>query len=980
MSINERWQQVDRVFQAAVELEPEKRSAFLNEACHGDEQLRQKIEAMLACDDRGWQMIEKSAVEVAAPLLSDEQPQLSSGQSFGHYEIEKMIGEGGMGEVYLAADKLLNRKIALKLLPADYTRDKERLRRFQQEANAASSLNHPNILTIYELRETDGRQYIATEFVDGETLRQRLKRAPLPLAETLDISIQLASALAAAHQAGIVHRDIKPENIMLRPDGYVKVLDFGLAKLTEQVESAPAMRRVENTNLSSGLVLGTVKYMSPEQASGLSVDSRSDIFSFGAVLYEMINGRAPFTGDTPKDLIAAIMKEKPALPPNTPAELQSTIQKTLNKDKEGRYQTVEALLIDLKALKETLDVKNKFQRPSRGLSQAALAPDSTQSTAATPSTQAISTATSIEYLFGEIKHHKSVAGLATAMLIISTLGIGYFVYRSNRRHSGSPEKITRLTLGGGGIVGKGAISPDGQYLAYVSGVGGMQSVWLRQLATNTNTPLIPPSKVEYQSLTFSPDGYSLFYFGSPEGEEPGLFQVPLLGGVPRKVSNGISGTFTFAPDNAHIAFIRGYPSGETALFEANVDGTNERKLAARQPPSSFAGAAWSPDGQRIVCTQSLKENNILHWSLVTIATADGAESQIKTKEFRYIGQIAWLSDGNGFLTIAAEEDGGGQIWEIDYPNGNARRISNDVGSYSGFGLTADSKSLVATRNEVVANIWNQPATEVNQSRQITSGTATRDGWAGIAWTPDGRIVYSSHASGRPDIWIMNADGSNPQQLTTDMGSVFNGLAVSPDGRYIVFVSRRAGSSNLWRIDIDGQNPKQLTNGPGEFNPIFSADGRWVRYMAGSGPMKMPVDGGEAIPSGDTFLFVLGESPDGKLKAYDVPDNSQDDTTKRIAVAPYSGGDPIAVLELPPNAQLSNGMRWTPDGRAITYIANRGDDVTNIWNQPVDGGPAKQLTDFKADRIMRFAWSVDGKQLAFVRTTSRADLVLMQNFR
>src|SRR5215471_6138921 len=230
-SINERWQQVDRVFQAAVELEPEQRSAFLDEACHGDEQLRKKIEAMLACDDRGWQMIEKSAVEVAAPLLSDEQPQLTSGQTFGHYEIEKMIGKGGMGEVYLAADKLLNRKIALKLLPADYTRDKDRLQRFQHEAQAASALNHPNILTIYELREVDGRQFIATEFVDGETLRQRMKSGPLPLKEILEISIHLASALGAAHRAGIVHRDIKPENIMLRPDGYVKVLDFGLAKL-----------------------------------------------------------------------------------------------------------------------------------------------------------------------------------------------------------------------------------------------------------------------------------------------------------------------------------------------------------------------------------------------------------------------------------------------------------------------------------------------------------------------------------------------------------------------------------------------------------------------------------------------------------------------------------------------------------------------------------------------------------------------------
>jgi serine/threonine protein kinase/dipeptidyl aminopeptidase/acylaminoacyl peptidase len=983
----ERWRRVNELFTAAVDLEPQHRAAFLDRACPDDHSLRSEVESLLASDERGWSSIEKPAVEVAAPLLATEQPQLTSGQTFSHYEIERMIGKGGMGEVYLAADKLLNRKIALKLLPADYTRDQQRLQRFQQEAQAASALNHPNILTIHELREVDGRQFIATEFVDGETLRQRLKRAPLTLAETLEIAIQIASALSAAHQAGIVHRDLKPENVMLRADGYVKVLDFGLAKLTEQYEPAPAVRHTVNPDLSSGLLLGTVKYMSPEQARGLSVDARSDIFSFGAVLYEMISGRAPFSQETNKDLIAAIMTEKPAPLAGVPSELQSVISQALNKEKEERYQTADELLIDLRKLKETLDLETRLYRTDLPINQTALAADSAQPTARVSSPETISTATSIEYLISEIKQHKSIAAVAS-VLLISILGMGYFVYRSSGRRTGRPESMTATRLTIGGVVGNAAISRDEQYIAYSSGAGGLQSLWIRQLKTNSSRQIVPPSKAEYGTITFSPDGNSLFYFGNCNENEEGLCQVSVLGGTPRKVIDGISGSpVTFAPDEARLAFVRGNDAGETALVIANIDGSNQRTLAVRQPPSSFASASWSPDGQRIVCTELSKENNVLHWHLFAIETENGVEREgresiIATKTFRAISQIAWLSDGSGWLIIAAEEDSGDQIWEIAYPTGEARRISNDVGGYSGLSLSADSNVLVTTHHQVVANIWNQPAAEAAQARQITSGSSTRDGWSGLAWTPDGRIVYSSHASGQPDIWIMNADGSNPQQLTTDMGSVYNGLAVSPDGRYIVFVSRRGGSTNLWRIDIEGQNPKQLTNGPGEFNPIFSPDGQWVRYMAaGSGkqtPMKVNIDGGEPVPSGDAFPWVLGMSPDGKLKAF-VLSNDQGDTTKRIAIAPYAGGEPISVINLPPLAQLSNGMRWTPDGKALTYIMNPN-DVSNIWKQPIDGGRAQQLTDFKADRIMRFAWSADGKQLAFVRTPSTNELVMMKNFR
>ena len=423
----ERWHQVNKLFTAVVELEPPRRAAFLDQSCADDQMLRSEVESLLASDERGWNVIEKPALELAAPLLAHEQQQLTPGQTFTHYEIVSLIGKGGMGEVYLAADKLLNRKIALKLLPADYTRDRERLRRFQQEAQAASALNHPNILTIHEIGQAEDQRFIATEFVDGETLRQRLKRAPLNLSDTLEISIQIASALSAAHQAGIVHRDIKPENIMLRRDGYVKVLDFGLAKLAEQ-STAPqtevyATRDADDVNLSSGLLMGTLKYMSPEQARGEQVDARSDIFSFGVVLYEMIAGHVPFEGNTRPDLISAILKREAPPLPNTPQELRNITMKALAKNREKRYHTVAELLIDLKRLKEERAI-TRMSTPTvhkiDGLAQV------------TSAAAVIPTASATEHFVGGIRPHFQKLAFGLVAIIVLTAAAAIY-FRSSRK-------------------------------------------------------------------------------------------------------------------------------------------------------------------------------------------------------------------------------------------------------------------------------------------------------------------------------------------------------------------------------------------------------------------------------------------------------------------------------------------------------------------------------------------------------------------
>src|SRR5436309_6549806 len=357
-----RLQTIEEIFHAALDQEPDQVSAFLDAACEGDAVLRREVEALLASDQRAGRFIERSTVDLATKIIENRRAKLLVGQTIGHYKISEAIGTGGMGEVYLAIDITAGRKAALKLLPFRFTGDAERLKRFQQEAHAVVALNHPNILTIYEIGEDHSIHYIASELIEGETLRERLQRGPMHLSEALDVAIQVASALAAAHQAGIVHRDIKPENIMLRPDGYAKVLDFGIAKLAEQ-ELPTSMPKNEalllvETNLRS--ILGTVRYMSPEQACGEQIDKRTDIWSLGVVLYEMVTGHEPFIGDTPREVMTSILETEP--PPlksyirQAPAELQQIVSKTLRKERTERYQSVSEMLQALKNLRHKLEL------------------------------------------------------------------------------------------------------------------------------------------------------------------------------------------------------------------------------------------------------------------------------------------------------------------------------------------------------------------------------------------------------------------------------------------------------------------------------------------------------------------------------------------------------------------------------------------------------------------------------------------------
>jgi serine/threonine-protein kinase len=433
----ERWQQIERLYYDALEHEPAERAAFLESACGSDESLRLEVATLVAAGDRIGSFMEPPADATAEEMLTITPERSMIGEVLGHHRIVSLLGRGGMGEVYLAEDTTLGRKVALKLLPAPFTSDQVRLRRFEQEARAASALNHPNILTIHEIgkveNEDGATHYMVTEYVEGETLRQRTaEREPLTFSRALDIAVQVASALAAAHAAGIAHRDIKPENLMVRPDGLVKVLDFGLAKLTERGStfnsSAPTAAQV---NTDRGMIIGTARYMSPEQARGQEVDARTDIFSLGVVLYELTTGHLPFEGSTPMDVLASILNQEPPplalYSPAAPVELQRIVSKALRKERDERYQVVKDLLLDLKSLKQQLEVELAQEIPTAKESEVTSGQEVVQSgsSEASETGDVARTTSSAEYLVSSIKRNKRAALLVMVTLVIALAGVAY---------------------------------------------------------------------------------------------------------------------------------------------------------------------------------------------------------------------------------------------------------------------------------------------------------------------------------------------------------------------------------------------------------------------------------------------------------------------------------------------------------------------------------------------------------------------------
>jgi serine/threonine protein kinase/Tol biopolymer transport system component len=912
-------QKINALLQSALKLDPTQRGSFLDRACGGDLSLRREVESLIAAQQQAGSL---RPIKATTDSRSEHMTAVI-GQSIAHYKVLSPLGRGGMGEVYLAHDSKLGRKVALKLLPPALSNDEDRLRRFEREARLASALNHPNVCVIYEIGETDdGRPFIAMEHIEGATLRRRFAEGPLKLAQAIEIALQTSSALAAAHHAGVVHRDIKPENIMLRPDGYVKVLDFGLAKLTERYamesDSEAATFHVFSTH--SGQLIGTTNYLSPEQARRQQVDERSDIWSLGVVLYEMLTGRMPFTGETPSHAIVAILEQEP-MPltqflPDGPAELEWIVKKALRKDREQRYQTVNEVLGDLDAVKQRLN-DSAAGRGQQLTGRVQVAP-ATHSSAFE----------SISQTLRQPRISIGVFALALAFLVLASWAIFQWLRTPAVPFQNMP--LTKLTNTGRGIHNGAAISPDGKSVAHVVDEGGRQSLVVSYPATASEFVVVAPAEVRYHGLTFSRDGDYVYYVRYEKSDLGLLYNVPVRGGAPKKITQGVDSAITFSPDGRKLAFVRFEKvKGEYSLIITASDGTAERILATRRNSDLFSiyGLDWSPDGKRIAALEGSYAGGF-HMRVIGVNVEDGSETPISARQWFAVLQVKWLDDGSGLIINAADESVSPiQLWYVSYPARKSERITNDSNDYYGVSLSAKSAALVTVQSTRLINTWVAPTEDFSRITRIASTSAVSRSY-GLAWTPDNRLIYSSMGGGRLDLWSMKSDGSEKTQLTIDSGSNYH-PSVSPDGRYIFFVSSRSGSFNIWRMDHDGSDSRQLTRGGSDFDPYPSPDGKWVVYdSGGSGKRaiwRVPIalDKAEQLTDANTSVPVV--SPDGKVIAcryWDDGSNSQ-----KIAIIPFDGGKPIRTFDIP--IMDWQRIRWTIDGKALTYVQVR-DGVSNIW--------------------------------------------------
>ncbi|MCW5978906.1 MAG: serine/threonine-protein kinase [Bryobacteraceae bacterium] len=955
-----RWNRIEALYCAALEQEADRRAAFLDEKCLGDPDLRREVESLLKADEKAGTFF--STLEARAGIREAAAGPAASlvGLRVGHYQILAPIGAGAMGEIYLAIDALLGRRVALKVLPRRFTRDAAFLERFVREARAASALNHPNIITVYEIGQTGDTHFIATEFIEGATLRQRLAAGPMEVAAAVDIAIQCAAALEAGHRAGILHRDIKPENIMVRPDGLVKVVDFGLARIGDPYDdSGPAATL-------PGMVIGTPRYMSPEQARGQKLDARTDIFSLGAVLYELSAGRPCFAGETTADVLASLVspesKSVSASLERAPEPLKNVLRKALEQDRDRRYPTMQEFGRDLAELRSRLT-------PAGQTGSAAIREPSART--GPPASVA--------------RSRRAVLALALA----AVAGLAFIVYRWTGGSPASntpPPRVSPITSFPGSK-DFATFSPDGSQIAFAwNGNDGsrMRDIYVKVIGAGE--PLRLTKSPEDDSLpAWSPDGRYIAFLrdlaatGIPQ---EAVFLIPALGGSERRIVDAGTGV-GWSPDGKTLALVRrteGQDGGGIFLLTL---GTGEQKQITSPKPHSDGLPAFSPDGKWIAFSRNFSSA----WREIFVVPARGGAARQLTFDRSPTYGLTWTADSRE-IVFSSNRGGGDSLWRVAVTGGAPAPIS--VAQKTAFFPTISRQGdrLAYTESFLDVNIYRyesegfgqgdapgpfgEPRALIQSSREDTSPSLSPDGE---------RVVFHSKRTGSDELWVSSRGGGNLVQLTSFGGPPTGTPRWSPDGRWIAFDSRPAGSADIFTISAEGGTPRQLTSeAANDILPAWSPDGKWIFFISnrtGSDQIwRMPSEGGAArqVTRGGAREALV--SADGSILYYTRWGSG-------IWSVPLEGG---AETVVPGLEHAVSTRAWGVVEQGIYFGSKQWED---------DSRPAIRFFSFRTRKVTRLAplesepyWnaptlalSADGRSLLYARLDHVVnDIMLIEGFR
>jgi Tol biopolymer transport system component len=878
------------------------------------------------------------------------------GNTLGHYKIIKKLGSGGMGDVYRAHDTKLGRDVALKVLPSEAASDPARRKRFEREARAIASLKHPNIVTIYSVEEVDGTHFLTMELVEGATLSALIPRNGMPLEQFLEYGVSMADGISYAHEQGITHRDLKPANVMLDVDGRVKILDFGLAKLLQSEPDPDADQTEMDNDTAEGVVMGTVAYMSPEQAQGQALDHRSDIFSLGVLFYEMITGARPFDGDNKISTISSILRDEPVpvheVKASLPRHLARIVKRCLAKQPTRRYQSALDLRNDLEELKGEVESGEILTTGE----MAAVRP---------------AAATRPKWLMPVV----AVGALAIIAVVVVLM-------MSQRR--GAPQTATApaavmemIPITSDGHSSEATISADGRYVAYVTrDERDRQALGYTQVSTGSAVTVVPAQDdVFLWDPMFSPDGEYIYFIRGVTGpERPALHRVPVLGGTPQKVREHVNGRPSFSPDGTEYVFLRSSPNSDQLVIAAG--GGEERVVAERRPPQGFNDPVWSPDGTTIMVGGDDVGDGFRGRVIAIPATGGDERVVADDPTWTDVGEMSWLPDGSGVVAEIEQNFLHTHVWEVPYRGGKPHRVTTDLNTYHGVEIAEDGGTIATQRMLLVSNLWIVRDGEAKQLTSVRMGV----GASGARTLQGGGFVYHSDQGGKWDIWTRDATGENPRRLTTEWQNAWP--SPSPDGSQIAFISDRDGGLDVWKMPVSGGTPTRLTHGGFATQPAWVGDEIFFRAR-GSEPgtmvlYRMPAAGGDAVQITHVNSWAPTASPDGTRLMYHA--YNAEETHNQIEIMALATGEVEHVIYL---RQWEEAV-WSPDGAAIHY-SKHVDGQDNVWSHSISAGDDTsgdvKITDFD-DRIdiLSIDWSPDGTTLALSRGKTSRDVVLLKGFR